>query len=218
MKLTDTQRSTAWQVQSLLLSYPDADLLGWLPLLRRSAAALPDALGAPLQPLLIHLETGEPLALATEFVDTFDHRKRFSPYLTWFAHGDTRKRGMALLRFKQVYRDHGLLLDEGELPDHLAVVLEFASAHPGPGQRLLIEHRAGLEVMRLALREAGSAWTGVLESVSATLPPLRGDEQAAIAKLVAAGPPDEGVGLEPFAPPTYMPADLGMPTVAGGRR
>ncbi|MBL1077027.1 nitrate reductase molybdenum cofactor assembly chaperone [Nocardia sp. 2] len=218
MKLTDTHRSTAWQVQSLLLGYPDADLLDSLPLLRRSAAALPVALGAPLQPVLEYLDGGEPLALATAFVETFDHRKRFSPYLTWFAHGDTRKRGMALLRFKQVYRDHGLLIDDGELPDHLAVVLEFAAAHPKTGQQLLIEHRAGVEVMRLALRDAGSPWTGVLESVSATLPPLRGAEHAAVARLVAAGPPDEGVGLAPFAPPSYMPEPLGMPTFAGGRR
>lgn len=212
MKLTESVRAGAFQVQSLLLGYPDEALRDSLPLLRRAANALPSTVGSSLQPLLNHLENTDPFALATEFVDTFDHRKRFSPYLTWFMYGDTRKRGMALLRFKTMYRESGLLLDDGELSDHLAVVLEFASAHPIPGQQLLEEHRAGIEVMRRALREADSPWTGVLDSLSATLTPLRGDEQDAVARLIAAGPPGEEVGLEPFAPPTYMPE------VIGGRR
>ncbi|MFE3098673.1 nitrate reductase molybdenum cofactor assembly chaperone [Nocardia tengchongensis] len=201
----DTQRAAAWQVQSLLLGYPDEALLDSLPMLARAVSALPEAVGAPLQRMLSYLETTLPLAAATDYVDTFDHRKRFSPYLTWFLYGDTRKRGMALLRFKQVYRAEGLVLGDEELSDHLAVVLEFASAHPVPGQQLLVEHRAGIEVMRMALRESASPWTGVLDSVSATLPVLHGTESEAIAKLIAAGPPGEDVGLEPFAPPTYMP-------------
>ncbi|MEU0540936.1 nitrate reductase molybdenum cofactor assembly chaperone [Nocardia sp. NPDC005978] len=212
MKLSESVRAGAFQVQSLLLAYPDESVRDSLPMLRRAAATLPAPIGAPLRPLLNHLENTDPVELAIEFVDTFDHRKRFSPYLTWFLYGDTRKRGMALLRFKQLYRASGLLLEDGELSDHLAVVLEFASAHPAPGQELLEEHRAGIEVMRRALREAESPWAGALDSVSATLSPLRGDEQAAVDRLIAAGPPGEDVGLEPFAPPTYMPQ------VIGGRR
>ncbi|MGW4351484.1 nitrate reductase molybdenum cofactor assembly chaperone [Nocardia sp. NPDC004582] len=205
----DSERAAAWQVQSLLLGYPDEALLDSLPLLARAVSALPEAVGASLQRVLSYLETSRPLAVATAYVDTFDHRKRFSPYLTWFLYGDTRKRGMALLRFKQVYQAAGLVLGDDELSDHLAVVLEFASAHPVPGERLLVEHRAGIEVMRMALREFASPWTGVLESVSATLPVLRGSEREAVAKLIAAGPPGEDVGLEPFAPPTYMPEFIG---------
>ncbi|MFE3989028.1 nitrate reductase molybdenum cofactor assembly chaperone [Nocardia tengchongensis] len=211
LAVEDTLRAAAWQVQSLLLGYPDEALLDSLPMLARAVSALPEAVGAPLQRVLSYLETTLPLAAATDYVDTFDHRKRFSPYLTWFLYGDTRKRGMALLRFKQVYRAEGLVLGDEELSDHLAVVLEFASAHPVPGQQLLVEHRAGIEVMRMALRESASPWTGVLDSVSATLPVLHGTEREAVAKLIAAGPPGEDVGLEPFAPPTYMPEFIGGP-------
>ncbi|MFE3255651.1 nitrate reductase molybdenum cofactor assembly chaperone [Nocardia sp. NPDC059091] len=205
----DAQRIAAWQVQSVLLGYPDEALLDSLPILARAVSTLPEAVGAPLHPVLSYLDTTQPLTAATEYADTFDHRKRFGPYLTWFLSGDTRKRGMALLRFKQVYRSAGLVLGDDKLSDHLAVVLEFASAHPVPGQRLLEEHRAGIEVMRLALREAGSPWTGVLDSVSATLPALQGTEREAIAALLAAGPPDEDVGPEPFARPTSMPNFIG---------
>ena len=64
-----------------------------------------------------------------DYVETFDNRRRCNLFLTYFAHGDTRKRGMALLRFKQTYLRSGFVLDAdvGELPDHLCVVLEYAA-------------------------------------------------------------------------------------------
>lgn len=198
--------NAAWQAQSLSLSYPDGDLVARLPLLRQVAAAVPPPVGAPLDRFLDHVAATPLPELAADYVATFDHRKRFAPYLTYFAYGDTRKRGMALLRFKHAYRAAGLALDDTELPDHLAVVLEFAATGDATvGERLMIEHRAGLELMRLGLHEAGSPWAHVLDSVSATLPPLGRHEHDKVARLAAEGPPEEEVGLAPFAPPEYMP-------------
>ncbi len=139
-------------------------------------------------------------------METFDHRKRCCPYLTYYAHGDTRKRGIALLRLKQTYARAGWRLSDDELPDHLAVVLEFAGAEPIAGYRLLNEHRAGLELLRLSLHDGNSPWAHVLGSVSATLPALAGDDREAVARLAAQGPPEEQVGLDPYTPPQYMPA------------
>jgi nitrate reductase molybdenum cofactor assembly chaperone NarJ/NarW len=195
----------AWQIQSLLLSYPDEQLLDRRPLLRAATRTVPAPVATPLHLFLDHLDRTPLTELQADYVTTFDHRKKFSPYLTYFAYGDTRKRGMALLRFKHAYRTAGLNLDNSELPDHLAVVLEFAATgDPEMGRRLMIEHRAGLELMRLGLREADSPWAHVLESVSATLPPLGRHEHEAVARLAAEGPPEEEVGLAPFAPPEYM--------------
>jgi nitrate reductase molybdenum cofactor assembly chaperone NarJ/NarW len=216
----------AWQAQSLLLDYPDERLVGRLDLLRRVARELDDPVGAPLLRFVDHLAGTPAVALAADYVATFDNRRRCRPYLTYYAHGDTRKRGMALLRLKQAYAAVGLRLVDDELPDHLAVMLEFAAVKPDAGRALLVEYRAGLELLRLALRESRSPWADVLDSVSATLPPLRGDERQAIARLVAQGPPAEQVGLAPFAPPEYMPqpATLAEPAPAsvhqpqGGRR
>lgn len=210
MNLTDAQRATAWQVQSLLLGYPDERTVARLPLLRAATRTLPARLAVPLDAFLDHVAATSPTDLAADYVATFDHRKRFSPYLTYFAYGDTRKRGLALLRFKHAYRAAGLELDDGELPDHLAVVLEFAaSGDQAVGLRLMTEHRAGLELIRVGLREARSPWAHVLESVSATLPPLGRREHDEIARLAAAGPPEEEVGLAPFAPPEYLPQPRG---------
>ncbi|HEY6747813.1 MAG TPA: nitrate reductase molybdenum cofactor assembly chaperone [Mycobacteriales bacterium] len=204
--------SPTWQAASLLLGYPDARLLGHEPLLRRLVDGLPEPAGGPLGRFLDHL-AGTPLRVLQEsYVDTFEHRRRCCLYLTYYAYGDTRKRGMALLRFKQAYRAAGLELRSDELPDHLAVVLEFAATgDPAQGRRLLLEHRGGVELLRLALGDAGSPYADVVQAVSATLPPLGGSDRDAVARLVAQGPPAEEVGLQPFAPPEYMPSSGARP-------
>ena len=201
-----------WQAASLLVGYPDQQLLDTRPLLRSLAGSLPAPAARPLGRFLDHLDATSPATLEASYVDTFDHKRRCCLYLTYYAYGDTRKRGMALLRIKQAYRAAGLELRADELPDHLAVVLEFAATGDAEGgRRILLEHRAGLEVLRLALTDTGSPYADVLRAVCSTLPPLAGDDRDAVARLVAQGPPAEEVGLQPFAPPEYMPSSGGRP-------
>jgi nitrate reductase molybdenum cofactor assembly chaperone NarJ/NarW len=215
-------RRTAWQCASLLLDYPDEALLDRVPALRSAAAGLPRKLGTPLLGFLDHLAGTDLAELQAAYVETFDDRRRCNLFLTYFAHGDTRKRGMALLRFKQAYLDAGAVPRDSELPDHLCVVLEFAATvDPAVGRQLLTDHRAGLEVLRMSLRDLGSPYALVVEAVCATLPALRGDERDAVRRLVAEGPPEEEVGLTPYGTPGFDAAlterkvDLPMPTVRG---
>ncbi|TVT51510.1 nitrate reductase molybdenum cofactor assembly chaperone [Amycolatopsis rhizosphaerae] len=196
---TEPEPAVAWQAQSLLVDYPYPELFEHVPLLREAAAGFAEPVGEPLERFLDHLEGTPAMELQSQYVATFDHRKLGSLYLTYYTCGDTRKRGMALLRFLSAYRRAGLELGEGELPDHLAVVLEFAATvDPVAGRRLLCEHRAGLELLRRGLHEIRSPWAHVLDSVSATLPALRGSDHEAIARLIRQGPPEEEVGLDPF--------------------
>lgn len=205
--MSDRDRRLCYQAVSRLMDYPDEALVERLPLLRTAVGELPDSCAAPLTPLLDHLETTDLTAVQADYVETFDLRRRCCPYLTYYAYGDTRKRGQALLSFKHAYRKAGVVLEEGELPDHVCVVLEFAAtADLAAGRQLLLDHRAGLELLGIALRDAGSPYAGAVGAVSATLPKLRGGEADAVRKLVAEGPPGEEVGLEPFAPPDYMGA------------
>lgn len=200
--LSGREMAVVRQVAGIVLQYPDEALLGDLPVLRTALRSVPTGVGAPLAGLLDHLGRTPPDVLATDFVATFDLSRRHALHLTYFTHGDTRKRGLALLRIKQTYRRFGYLLDDSELPDHLAVVLEFAATvDAGAGTRLLQEHRAGLELLGLALAEAGSPYAAATSAVSATLPSLHGSVREAVARLAAEGPPGEEVGLDPFVPP-----------------
>jgi nitrate reductase delta subunit len=222
--LSREQLTLAWQSASLLLDYPGEELPDRVDLVRRASYQLPDGVGEPLRRVAGTLAATPLPELQADYVETFDSRRRCNLFLTYFAHGDTRKRGMALLRFKQTYLASGFALDEAELPDHLCVVLEYAATvDQEAGRQLLLDHRAGLELLRIALVEAGSRWAGVLEAVSATLPVLRGDELDAVRRLAAEGPPAEEVGLTPYGTPQFDAAlsertgsvDLPMPTVRG---
>jgi nitrate reductase molybdenum cofactor assembly chaperone NarJ/NarW len=224
--LTDAQLTVAWQAASLLLEYPDEELRDRLELIRRAAVELPEHVGRPLLDCLARLEEVPLGELEVDYVDTFDSRRRHNLFLTYFAHGDTRKRGMALLRFKQTYLASGFELTDTELPDHLCVVLEYAATIDHErGLRLLLDHRAGLELLRIALGESDSPWVGAVEAVTATLPALQGDEWGAVRRLAAAGPPEEEVGLTPYQTPAFDPGParpdgltpLPMPTFPGGR-
>lgn len=118
----------------------------------------------PPSPATEHLSTfttwftgQEPDALEQHYVETFDLRRRSGLYLTYYLHGDTRRRGMALLTLAQRYRATGWDTDGGELPDHLPVVLEYAAlAGPRAGEAPLRLHRRGLELIHHALSDGGS--------------------------------------------------------------
>lgn len=200
-----TERSRALLVAAQLLGYPDEELMQRLPMLGtagRDCGAATPFLGAFLDEL-----GSQQLAVAqARYVETFDLRRRCCLYLTYYTYGDTRKRGMALLRFSHAYRAAGYQLEAAELPDHLAVVCEFAAHAPDDGVRLLREHRAGVELLRMALADGGSPYLDVVDAVRAVLPePAPRDLDRAIA-LAQAGPPAEEVGLEPFGPPEYTGA------------
>ncbi|MFG2603032.1 nitrate reductase molybdenum cofactor assembly chaperone [Streptomyces sp. NPDC048514] len=149
-----------YQAAALCLTYPDDDFVARLPLLRQAAPQLraftDHAALIPLQELAAH------------YVQVFDFKNRHSLYLSWWHDGDTRRRGVSLVRFKEVYRKHGLEFSGEELPDFLPAVLEF-TARTGD-TTLLTDHRAGLEQLRARLADNGTPYAGVLEAVCVTLP------------------------------------------------
>ncbi|MDX6742214.1 nitrate reductase molybdenum cofactor assembly chaperone [Actinocorallia sp. A-T 12471] len=200
------EAAAAWQTGSVLLRYPEPELPGLVPELRDVVAGLPRAIAEPYGRFLDHVAATPSHELAVAYVETFDHRKRGCLYLSYYAYGDTRKRGMALLRFQRAYRAAGLVLTGEEIADHLPVVLEFA-AYDAAGRALLLEHRAGLELLRRSLRESGSPWADVLDGVNATLPALTGRAADAVMRLAAEGPPDEEVGLPGYGPESGRPGE-----------
>jgi nitrate reductase delta subunit len=200
-------RARVFALASLLLTYPDAELLAAGQDLRAEAARIePADVREPVSAFLDWLLATPAIEAQRHYVQTFDLRRRSGLYLTYYLHGDTRRRGMALLMLKQRYRAHGLRLAAQELPDLLPVVLEFAAlAGPGDGEAPLRQHRQGLELLRASLTETGTPYRLLLDAVSAVLPALGDRDRAEIAALASDGPPVERVGLSPF--PTCSPAE-----------
>lgn len=202
LKYSPDELTRAWQSTSMLMDYPDNELYSRLDLLSEVADSLPTKIGAGLQKTIEHLRYRPVYEAQSDYVDTFDTRRRGCLFLTYFAQGETRKRGMALLRIKQVYTKAGLVLTDDQLPDHLSVVLEFAATvDQKAGLKMVLDNRAGLELLRLHLIDIDSPWRGALEAVCATLPALRGKDHEAVQRLAAEGPEEEEVGLSPYGMP-----------------
>src|SRR5699024_864609 len=145
----------------------------------------------------------------TQYVDTFDVTRKCSLHLTYFTDGDTRKRGVSLVQFKQAYRRGGVVLadEQAELPDHLCVLLEFCAAYdPDGAWRLLNDHRVGIELLYRALEQRESLWRHAVQALRATLPELAGDDEQALRRLIAEGPPTEQVGLDSAPYAAFDPA------------
>jgi len=196
-------QATGYKLASVLLQYPSRALFDGLDELDAAARSAPRAARGHLAAFLAWLRATPPHEVAQHYVETFDLRRRSALYLTYYRHGDTRRRGMALLAFKTAYRAAGLEPDGAELPDYLPVVLDFAAVAPA-GEELLRRHRADLELLRRALREAGTPYARLVDAVCAQLPRLGRRDLLRVRAAEQQGPPAEDVGLEPFAPPGYL--------------
>ena len=212
-RLPDEQLAVAWQAVSLLLDYPTPAWAQSHDAIRRAVAGLPEGVRMPLGSFLDHVASQPLEDVQRDYVETFDHTRKCCLYLTYFTYGDTRRRGVALVQFKQAYRKAGLDLTAEELPDHLGVVLEFgATADVDAAWKLLNDHRAGIEMLRLALADRQSPWEQVLVALAGTLPELDGEGVDAVRRLVEEGPPQEEVGLEGYAlDPRLNPQPQGPP-------
>jgi nitrate reductase delta subunit len=206
---TRRDRAIPFQLLSVLLRYPDQRLVDAREEIAVAVEGLrPSPQRGALQRFVAYLAAGRPRELEQHYVEIFDLRRRASLYLTYYVHGDTRKRGMALLRLKRLFAAAGLELASGELPDYLPLVLEFAALAPADaGEMLLREHRPALELIRASLRDVDSPYADVLDALCSGLPRLTALERDHIRRLAQEGPPDEQVGLQPFAPPEVMPAE-----------
>ena len=172
-----------WPVLSVLLQYPDAEL---------EVAGAPEGFAAYLRSTSLR-------ELQACYVQTFDFDRRSSLYLTYHTHGDRRQRGLELVKLKRRFAEAGLLVTDGELPDYLPLLLEFASLAPGEGEALLNELRVPLELVRARLHSSRSPYAELLDVLVAALPKRTKAQVEAARRLAEEGPPAELVGLDPFA-------------------
>jgi len=199
--------ATTYKLCSVFLQYPGPELIEARHDLSAVAVELPRSPAAQALSRFCEWWTVEdPIALEQHYVETFDLDRRCGLYLTYYTDGDKRQRGAALLRLKRLYRAAGLPLADGELPDFLPAMLEFAAAAPsGQGTIVLREHRAALELLRSALNDRDTPYALVLDAVCLALGKPTAVERTRTGELAAAGPPQELVGLEPYGAPRQPP-------------
>lgn len=127
------QMTRTLRVISHLLSYPDEALREHLPELRQALLgedALSPSRSSEINALIGQLEARPGLSSEASYVELFDRGRGTSLHLFEHIHGDSRDRGPAMIDLAQTYMDAGLYLEDGELPDYLPVLLQYASTQP----------------------------------------------------------------------------------------
>ena len=149
-----------------LLSYPDAALRQHLPELRTALhdeAAIGGARLAELDQFIAHLRGARAMDTEATYVEVFDRGRGTALHLFEHVHGDSRDRGPAMIDLIKTYEQAGLQLNPAELPDHLAVVLQYASTQPwAEARQLLSEIAHVLQAIFSALQRRESAYACVL--------------------------------------------------------
>lgn len=168
------------RVLAHLLRYPDSQFVAHIEDMRaalRVEAALPGKRLAELDALLQHMAHAPRLDIESTYVELFDRGRQTALHLFEHVHGDSRDRGPAMIDLIQTYERAGLYLGDQELPDHLPVLLEFASTQPAPQAReFMAEFAHIVRVIFSALLARRSPYASVLAAVLE----LAGDKAQAV--------------------------------------
>ena len=175
---------------SLILSYPSQDLQAAMPAIADQVSAerrLPLATRTALEALAFHLGRGDLFDLQETYVMLFDRSRTLSLNLFEHVHGESRERGGAMVSLIETYRAGGFEPATSELPDHLPVLLEFASTQPPQQAREFLAETAHI-VRKIfsALLKRASPYASVLAAVLE----LAG-EKAEVVPVPAEPPMDE---------------------------
>lgn len=182
-----------------LLRYPDA---AWRAHLGEVWEALghADTLGrARLREIAVLVDSivaADELEAEAEYVDLFDRGRGTALHLFEHVHGDSRDRGPAMIDLIATYEQAGLALNTDELPDHLTVLLEYASTQPRDAAVALLGEVAHiLQRVYAAVQRRGSAYAAVIGS----LLDLSGVRVEAAARASEAEPDLDAAWEEPAA-------------------
>jgi len=163
---TPKTMSLTLRVLARLLSYPDAELRAHLQPMRqalRDGSALTPTRLAELEALIDGIAAQDALAAEADYVQLFDSGRRTSLNLFEHVHGDSRDRGPAMIDLAQTFEKAGLYLAIGEMPDHLPVVLEYASTQPPREARAFLAEMAHiLNVIFNALQQRQSRYASAM--------------------------------------------------------
>ncbi|TXT41283.1 MAG: nitrate reductase 1 delta subunit [Comamonadaceae bacterium] len=175
-----TGMSRSLRVLARLLSYPNAALRADLADMRvaiQSEQAVTRSRQAELFTLMDKLAQGDTLHIEADYVELFDRGHATSLHLFEHVHGDSRDRGPAMIDLTQTYEKAGLFLAEGELPDYLPVVLEYASTQPTQEARAFLGEMVHiLNAIFSALQQRNTPYASVL----GTLIELSGEKAQAV--------------------------------------
>ena len=150
-----------YQILSYLLGYPQEEWADFLPDLQQLVAEedLDEAARESLRGFLDYVAKTDMIELQRIYVDTFDLKAQHSLHLTHHLLGDDKNRGPALIDLAEYYKAWGMQSVEGELPDYLPMMLEFAAQIEEEEASLFLSQIGKvLTILADNLEQGESAW------------------------------------------------------------
>ncbi|MFA6051062.1 MAG: nitrate reductase molybdenum cofactor assembly chaperone [Methylobacter sp.] len=150
------------KVLSLLLSYPEAEMLEALDemsaVIGQENLLLEDHKKSVLA-LIDSYRGADLLDLQEQYVALFDRGRFLSLHIFEHVHGESRDRGQAMVNLLQMYEANGFELSTRELPDYIPLFLEFLSQQTkAEAVQLLQDAMPVLSLLGARLTERGSEY------------------------------------------------------------
>ena len=127
------QPTDALHLLSVLLHYPDEELLNGLGGIESRVANLPSSeTVSAILAFVFDLKTQSLIGVQERYTAVFDIDPATTMNMTYHAFGDNEKRAAALAHLQHNYEQAGWERVTGDLPDYLPLMLEFLSICPHP--------------------------------------------------------------------------------------
>lgn len=176
MKSTLTNKQAKSLVAlSALVEYPQGDFLAKLDEAEQVLQEYPEALGI-LQKFKRETATFDAGKLAEIYTRCFDLAPLCIPYISSYIYGNENfERGALMSRLADQYSEAGYSTN-GELPDHLAVILGFAEqfSHEELDELIHFCLKDAVSKMTESLKDADNAYFHLLQTIKAVIEQERG--------------------------------------------
>ena len=155
-----------YKLISVFLEYPEYEWMEGLPELREEIASFENPIFRTyFEQFLNYLEYTPWEEVCEQYVNTFDYHGVVSLHLTFHVFKDSRERGEALVKLRQLFRESDVEMDTTEMPDYLPMVLEFlAIAEDEHVKRMLKLHLKSIIQLEKVLAKQDSPYSFLLKA------------------------------------------------------
>lgn len=153
----------SYAVIAHLLDYPGLD---FTKNVARCLTSCPDEIDAPLQAFRGRVQSLGIARLQEIYIETFDFHAETSPYIGHHLFGEEIRRSLFMAELRGRYRECSVV-ENSEVPDHLANVLRFLGAAPASEDRSELIHACLIPAVRHMLHalQSDNPYTPVLEAI-----------------------------------------------------
>lgn len=157
-----------YKIASTLLQYPTEEWLRGIKDIKLELKGMDDSLAKMyLNSFLYYIESTPFDELCERYVYTFDYHGVVTLHLTYHVFKDSRQRGEALVKLRNVFKESELEVMSDELPDYLPLILEFLSiANEKQMQEVLKLHFKSMEKLHDDLMKEDSGYHFVLKAIN----------------------------------------------------